>query len=151
MSVRELDARLVTLTGLRPAAQAVRVAAVDGGLSARPWLGTETVARLLGFRVNHPREDDELELDPRPAPQHLRQGGRQRRAPCPSGRAQYSAVAARAPLSSSKRDEGRVGAFDCSPDRRRMIRIRRRRLTAPQNNTSARMSYSARITALSDS
>jgi cell wall-associated NlpC family hydrolase len=32
-------------------------------LSARPWLGTETVARLLGFRVNHPREDDELELE----------------------------------------------------------------------------------------
>ena len=63
VSVRELDARLVTLTGLRPAAQAVRVAAVDGGLSARPWLGTETVARLLGFRVNHPREEDELELE----------------------------------------------------------------------------------------
>ena len=33
VSVRELDARLVTLAGLRPAAQAVRVAAVDGGLS----------------------------------------------------------------------------------------------------------------------
>ena len=63
VSVRELDARLVTLTGLRPAAQTVRVAAVAGGLSARPWLGTETVARLLGFRVNHPREDDDLELE----------------------------------------------------------------------------------------
>ena len=63
VSVRELDARLVTLTGLRPAAQAVRVGAVDGGLSARPWLGTETIARLLGFRVNHPREDDSLELE----------------------------------------------------------------------------------------
>jgi NlpC/P60 family protein len=63
VSVRELDARLVTLTGLRPTAQAVRVAAVDGGLSARPWLGTETVARLLGFRVNHPRDEDELELE----------------------------------------------------------------------------------------
>ena len=63
VSVRELDARLVTLAGLRPAAQAVRVGAVDGGLSARPWLGTETIARLLGFRVNHPREDDSLELE----------------------------------------------------------------------------------------
>ncbi len=63
VSVRELDARLVTLTGLRPAAQAVRVGAVDGGLSVRPWLGTETIARLLGFRVNHPREDDSLELE----------------------------------------------------------------------------------------
>jgi cell wall-associated NlpC family hydrolase len=38
------------------------VAAVDAGLAPRPWLGTETVARLLGLRVNHPRGQDELEL-----------------------------------------------------------------------------------------
>jgi cell wall-associated NlpC family hydrolase len=62
VSVRELDARLVTLTGLRPAAQAIRLAAVDAGLGPRPWLGTETVARMLEFRVNHPRTEDELEL-----------------------------------------------------------------------------------------
>jgi cell wall-associated NlpC family hydrolase len=63
VTVRELDARLVTLVGLRSSAQAIRLAAVDAGLSARPWLGTETVARVLGFRVNHPREEDELELE----------------------------------------------------------------------------------------
>jgi cell wall-associated NlpC family hydrolase len=63
VSVRELDARLVTLAGLRDSAQAIRLAAVDAGLAARPWLGTETVARMLGFRINHPREEDELELE----------------------------------------------------------------------------------------
>jgi cell wall-associated NlpC family hydrolase len=63
VSVREFDARLVSLAGLRDSAQAIRLAAVDAGLTARPWLGTETVARLLGFRVNHPREEDELELE----------------------------------------------------------------------------------------
>lgn len=60
--VRELDARLVSLAGLRPEAQLVRQSALDVGISPRPWLGTETVARLLGFRINHPREEDELEL-----------------------------------------------------------------------------------------
>ena len=62
VTVRELDARLVSLTGLRPAAQTIRVAAADAGLSPRPWLGTETIARMLGFRVNHLRSEDEVEL-----------------------------------------------------------------------------------------
>jgi cell wall-associated NlpC family hydrolase len=62
VTVRELDARLVSLVGLRPAAQSVRLRAVEAGLQARPWLGTETVARMLGFRINHPREQDQLEL-----------------------------------------------------------------------------------------
>jgi hypothetical protein len=61
VSMRELDARLVSLTGLRPAAQKIRSAAVDAGLSPRPWLGTETIARMLGFRVNHLRSEDEYE------------------------------------------------------------------------------------------
>jgi cell wall-associated NlpC family hydrolase len=62
VALRELDARLVSLTGLRPAAQTIRVAAVDAGLSPRPWLGTETIARMLGFRINHLRDEDEYEL-----------------------------------------------------------------------------------------
>jgi len=62
VSIRELHARLVSLVGLRPAAQSVRLAALDAGLEPRPWLGTETVARMLGFRMNHPRAEDELEL-----------------------------------------------------------------------------------------
>ena len=59
---RELHAQLVTLAGLRPAARDLRLAAADAGLAPRPWLGTETVARLLGLRLNHPRGQDELEL-----------------------------------------------------------------------------------------
>jgi hypothetical protein len=62
VTVRELDARIVSLVGLRPEAQGVRQAALDAGLSPRPWLGTETVARLLALRINHPRGEDELEL-----------------------------------------------------------------------------------------
>jgi cell wall-associated NlpC family hydrolase len=62
VTVRELDARLVTLAGLRPAAQKIRLAAVAAELEPRPWLGTETVARMLGLRVNHPREEEQLEL-----------------------------------------------------------------------------------------
>ncbi len=62
VSVRELHAQLVTLAGLRSEARSMRLAAADAGLAPRPWLGTETVARLLGYRVNHPREHDELEL-----------------------------------------------------------------------------------------
>jgi len=62
VTVRELDARIVSLAGLRPEAQVVRQAALDAGIAARPWLGTETVARLLELRINHPRGEDELEL-----------------------------------------------------------------------------------------
>ena len=62
VTVRELDARIVTLAGLRPAARTIRLAAVAAGLGPRPWLGTETVARMLGLRVNHPREAEHLEL-----------------------------------------------------------------------------------------
>jgi cell wall-associated NlpC family hydrolase len=60
--VRELHARLVSLAGLRPAAQSIRLAAVAAGLEPRPWLGTEAVARMLGLRFNHPRTQDRLEL-----------------------------------------------------------------------------------------
>ena len=62
VTVRELDARLVSLTGLRAAAQSIRLAVIEAGIDARPWLGTETVARMLGFRINHPREQDQQEL-----------------------------------------------------------------------------------------
>ena len=62
VTVRELDARLVSLLGLRSAALQIRLAALNGGLSPKPWLGTETVARMLGLRVNHERETEHLEL-----------------------------------------------------------------------------------------
>ena len=62
VTVRELDARLVTLVGLRTAAMQIRLAAVNAGLSPKPWLGTETIARMLGLRINHERESESLEL-----------------------------------------------------------------------------------------
>ena len=61
VTMRELDARLVTLVGLRPLARQIRLAAVEAGLTPRPWLGTETLARMLELRLNHLRNVEELE------------------------------------------------------------------------------------------
>jgi cell wall-associated NlpC family hydrolase len=95
VTVRELDARLVTLAGLRPAAQAIRLSALDAGLAPRPWLGTETVARLLAFRINHPRGEEELEL--------------QVTDPVTRGEAAYS-LARYLALTEAQRDEARAAA-----------------------------------------
>jgi cell wall-associated NlpC family hydrolase len=62
VTMRELDARLVTALGLRPEARSLRDAIMQAGLAPTPWLGTETIARMLGLRVNHPREQEQLEL-----------------------------------------------------------------------------------------
>ena len=62
VSVRELDAQLVSAAGLRRQARDLRLIAVAAGLAPRPWLGTETVARLLGLRVNHLKNQEQLEL-----------------------------------------------------------------------------------------
>jgi cell wall-associated NlpC family hydrolase len=65
VSIRELDARLVAALGLLDSARGVRLAARDAGLAPPDPLGTETVARLLGLRVNHPQGWEHLELQPR--------------------------------------------------------------------------------------
>jgi cell wall-associated NlpC family hydrolase len=62
VTMRELDAQLVTVSGLRPSARALRLAALDAGLAPRQWLGTETVARMLGLRLNHVMSQEELEI-----------------------------------------------------------------------------------------
>ena len=64
VSMRELDAQLVAAAGLKAEAQTVRHAALYGGLTPHAWFGTETVARLLGLRVNHPKDQEYLELQP---------------------------------------------------------------------------------------
>jgi len=64
VTIRELDARLVVALGLQPEAKAIRIAARDAGLKPIPSLGTETVARLVGLRLNHPAGQDALELQP---------------------------------------------------------------------------------------
>ncbi len=62
VSVRELDAQLVTAIGFRDYARNLRLAALAAGLTPKQWLGTETVARLLGLRVNHVKTQEQLEL-----------------------------------------------------------------------------------------
>ena len=62
VSVRELDAQLVTAIGFREYARNLRLAALAAGLTPKQWLGTETVARLLGLRVNHVKTQEQLEL-----------------------------------------------------------------------------------------
>jgi cell wall-associated NlpC family hydrolase len=64
VTMRELDARLVTAAGLRAEARYIRQAAVESGLAPTQYLGTETIARMLGLRINHPRGEDQLELQP---------------------------------------------------------------------------------------
>jgi cell wall-associated NlpC family hydrolase len=64
VTVRELDAQLVAALGLLPASRAVRLAAKNAGLEPIASLGTETVARLAGLRLNHLAPDDSLELLP---------------------------------------------------------------------------------------
>jgi cell wall-associated NlpC family hydrolase len=62
VTLRELDARLVSLVGLRSAAMQIRLAAFNAGLAPKSWLGTETIARMLGLRINHERPSEALEL-----------------------------------------------------------------------------------------
>ncbi len=62
VTLRELDAQLVGVAGLGPSARRIRLAAVQAGLEPRPWLGTEALARMLGLRINHLRNEEELEL-----------------------------------------------------------------------------------------
>lgn len=62
ITIRELDAALVGFLGLGDAARSVAAALRDADLAPKPGAGTETVARLLGLRFNHPAESDALEL-----------------------------------------------------------------------------------------
>ena len=64
VTMRELDAQLVGALGLRDAARRIRASAQAAGMAPTSMLGTETVARLLGLRLNHPQDQDELELLP---------------------------------------------------------------------------------------
>ena len=64
VTVTQLDARLVKALQLSNTAGELRSAARAVGLSVPSRFGTETVARLLGLRTNHPAKDDDLELLP---------------------------------------------------------------------------------------
>ena len=64
VTIRELDAALVAFLGLGDAARAITTQLKAAGLAPKAGAGTETVARLLGLRVNHPAAHDERELGP---------------------------------------------------------------------------------------
>jgi hypothetical protein len=62
VTIRELDAALVGFAGSGDAARTITAQLRAAGLAPRPGAGTESVARLLGLRLNHPAADDALEL-----------------------------------------------------------------------------------------
>jgi hypothetical protein len=64
VTVRELDAALVRAVGLGAAAQTVLQRLSAAGLRPPARAGTETVARLLKLRYNHPAAYDHRELRP---------------------------------------------------------------------------------------
>jgi cell wall-associated NlpC family hydrolase len=64
VTVAQLDARLVRAIGLSGAAKTFADAARAARLATPSRFGTETVARLLGLRTNHPAKHDDLELLP---------------------------------------------------------------------------------------
>jgi cell wall-associated NlpC family hydrolase len=64
VTIRELNARMVEALGLIAPARRIRNAALAAGLLPPGSLGTETVARLLGLRINHPQGREALERAP---------------------------------------------------------------------------------------
>ena len=64
VTVTEFDRVLVNVLGLADAAKKIRVELQRVGLKPPARSGTETVARLLGLRINHPADQDDLELLP---------------------------------------------------------------------------------------
>jgi cell wall-associated NlpC family hydrolase len=64
VTITQLDAALVRGEGLYSAAAHFRTAVVAAGLKPPARFGTEAVARLLGFRTDHPRSQEYLEPAP---------------------------------------------------------------------------------------
>ena len=64
VTIRELDAALVGFLGLGDPARSVTAVLAAAGSTPKSGTGTETVARLLGLRLNHPAAEDSLELGP---------------------------------------------------------------------------------------
>jgi cell wall-associated NlpC family hydrolase len=64
VTVKQLDAALVGYAGLGGAAREIQSALQTAGLNPPANTGTEAVARLLGLRLNHPANQDALELLP---------------------------------------------------------------------------------------
>lgn len=64
VSIKQLDSALVAYLGLSGAAREIQRTLQGAGLDPPANTGTEAVARMLGLRLNHPANEDELELLP---------------------------------------------------------------------------------------
>jgi hypothetical protein len=64
VTIAQLDAQLVRGLGLLPAARQFTTGLRAAGLVPPRYFGTETIARLIGLRVNHPAAQDALEVEP---------------------------------------------------------------------------------------
>ena len=64
VSIAGLDAKVVKALGLRHAAKTFQRKVKEAGLEPPRRLGNEVVARLIWLRLNHPQQDDNLELRP---------------------------------------------------------------------------------------
>ncbi len=64
VSIKQLDAALVAYLGLSGAARKIQQTLQSAGLQPPANTGTEAVARMLGLRLNHPANEDALELLP---------------------------------------------------------------------------------------
>lgn len=64
VTIKQLDAALVGYLGLDDAARKIQQTLQAAGLKPPANTGTEAVARLLGLRLNHPANEDNLELLP---------------------------------------------------------------------------------------
>ena len=64
VTMKQLDAALVSYLGLGGAAREIQSTLAAAGLRPPANTGTEAVARMLGLRLNHPAADDSLELLP---------------------------------------------------------------------------------------
>jgi cell wall-associated NlpC family hydrolase len=64
VTIAQLDAQLVNALGLLPAARQFSAGVRAAGLTPTRYFGTETIARLIGLRVNHPTAQDALEVGP---------------------------------------------------------------------------------------
>jgi len=67
VTMKQLDAALVSYLGLVDAARKIQATLAAAGLQPPANTGTEAVARMLGLRLNHPAADDGLELLPNQA------------------------------------------------------------------------------------
>jgi cell wall-associated NlpC family hydrolase len=64
VTVKQLDAALVSYLGLAPAASEIQATLRRAGLQPPAGAGAEAVARMLGLRLDHPAAQDALELLP---------------------------------------------------------------------------------------